>query len=194
MSLAIRSLALFAAATLPLVGCETICKDEAKEAALAQAQAQAAQGKAAIDAAAAKDAALAANKALAARYFEEIGNQGKLEVADEIIAADYTYNDSTATTGPQAVKDMIGMYRTAFPDLKLEVLRQVAEGDMVVSHIRGTGTHQGDLMGLKPTGKTISATGIHIVKIANGKVAQEWEIVDQMTMMNQLQPAPAKKK
>lgn len=178
-----------------LSGCEAICKDESKQLELVQAQAAAANARAIADAAAAKDAVLAANKALAARYFKEIVSEGKFEVADELVAPEFVYNDNTAETGPQAVKNLAGMFRTAFPDLKVEVLYQVAEGDLVTTHLMGTGTHQGDFLGLKPTGKTWRASGIHVLKIANGKFVRDWHIVDIAAIMAQLQPPlPAKKK
>ena len=78
------------------------------------------------------------------------------------------------------------MYRTAFPDLVLTVQDQIAEGDKVVTRVTVQGTHKGDLMGTPPTGKQATATAISIMRFADNKVVEEWELVDEMGMMRQL--------
>ncbi len=90
------------------------------------------------------------NKAIAKRIFEEGASQGNLAVADELLAGSHIYHFDPRFNGPEGQKQMITMFRTAFPDLQLTVDVQVAEGDMVVSRVTARGTHNGDLMGLPP--------------------------------------------
>jgi predicted ester cyclase len=83
------------------------------------------------------------------------------------------------------------MFRSAFPDLRIIIEDQVAEGDKVVTRWRGSGTHQGDLFGIAPTGNRVSLVGITINRIEGGKVAEEWQIFDALGMMQQLGAIPS---
>ncbi len=81
-------------------------------------------------------------------------------------------------------------YRTAFPGNQLTVEDYLAEGDTVVSRWTGRGTHKGDLMGIAPTGKQVTVTGISIQRIANGKIVEEWSNYDMLGMLQQLGVVP----
>ncbi len=78
------------------------------------------------------------------------------------------------------------MFFSAFPDIKVTTHHLVAEGDMVVEYQTTEGTHQGELMGIPATGKTVSITEMHMVRIANGQAVEHWGLADNMTMMQQL--------
>jgi len=127
------------------------------------------------------------NKALARRYVEEIVNQNKPEVADEIIAPEYVYHGrGPEGTGPEVVKAFVAMYRVAFPDIKLTIEDLIAEGDRVAVRLSVTGTNTGPLGDTPPTGKPANLTAIFILRVAEGKVVEEWEVVDELGMMEQL--------
>lgn len=125
------------------------------------------------------------NKQLYRRMIEEGFNKGNLDVVDELVSPDHV-NHSDNVKGLEGYKGFISMYRSAFPDLKMTIEEQVAEGDKVVNRWIATGTHQGELMGIPPTGKAISTTGIYIARLKDGKIIEEWGNFDALGMMQQL--------
>jgi steroid delta-isomerase-like uncharacterized protein len=134
------------------------------------------------------------NKAIARRFLMEMFSQGKLDVADEIIASDQV-NSGPGTLpglppGPEGSKQLVTFYRTAFPDTQFTIDEQIAEGDKVVTRWTVVGTHQGDLAGMPPTGKRVTVTGLGIDRIVNGKIAESWGIFDQFGMLQQLGAIP----
>ena len=83
--------------------------------------------------------------------------------------------------------DFARTFRNAFSDLKAEVEQLVGEGEFVVSRLKVSGKHTGDLMGMGPTGKKVVLKGIlNMMRIRNGKVVEEWEVFDEMLFMKQL--------
>jgi len=132
-----------------------------------------------------------ANKALERRVFEEIWNQGLLDVADEVFAPDSILHLGTDDVqGPEGFKEYVAGYRAAFPDIHWTVEDQIAEGEMVVTRLTGTGTHQGELMGIPATGLPITATAIATVRIAQGKIQESWSSWDALGLMQQLGVMP----
>ena len=108
---------------------------------------------------------------------------------DEILATDYVYREPTAgeKRGRAGYQEIVTMYRNAFPDIKLKIEEQIAEGDKVVTRTSGTGTHQGELFGTAPTGRRVNAVlGICVTRIANGKVVEDNWVYDALGMMRQL--------
>ena len=132
-------------------------------------------------------------KALARRMFEEMWNEGNLDAADELLDASYVAHGLGVELppGPEGFKQFLGFYFTAFPDLHMTIEDEVAEGDMVVQRCAVTGTHQGDLMGVPPTGKKITMAFISIVRYSNGKSVEGWALADLLGMMQQLGLAPS---
>jgi steroid delta-isomerase-like uncharacterized protein len=135
------------------------------------------------------------NKAVARAVFAAF-DTGDLDELADVVAADAVDHDPYnpfAEEGREGLKKVIGMYRQAFPDLSLTVEDQIAEGDKVVTRWTATGTHQGELMGAAPTGKTSSIGGIGIDRIENGQVVEAWGCWDALGMMQQLGliPEPA---
>ena len=129
------------------------------------------------------------NKALVRRVFEQMFNEGNLDVADELLAPGYVDHDPSLPQdvhGPEGFKEYVGMYRAAFPDLHVQIQDQLAEGDRVATRWTGTGTHNGELAGITPTGKQVTLPGMEIVRIANGKLVEGWEGYDSGTLMRQL--------
>jgi steroid delta-isomerase-like uncharacterized protein len=135
----------------------------------------------------------AQNKAVSSRLYEA-WNARDLDAFDEIIAPDAIDHDSQnpfrEMPGPAAAKRSAEMYTSAFSDSRFKVHDQVAEGDFVVTRWTGTGTHDGELMGMPPTGKWVEIGGITIDRIANGKIAETWTCWDTLGMMQQLGAVP----
>jgi steroid delta-isomerase-like uncharacterized protein len=131
------------------------------------------------------------NKVNERRLVEEGWNQGNIAVFDELFAADYLGHDPSGPMhGPEGFKQFYATYRTAFPDTHLTIEDQIAEGDTVASRWTATGTHQGPLMGIPPSGKRVRVTGITISRYASGKIAEEWFSYDTLGMLQQLGASP----
>ncbi len=135
------------------------------------------------------------NKAVARRAVEEIFSaQGNLDVADEIIAPNYIGHDPVSpedVRGPEGVKEFASMYRNAFPDVQLSVEDQVAEGDKVVTRWIASGTHQGELMGVAPSGNRVTVAGVSVERVVDGKIEESWDIYDALGMMQQIGAIPS---
>ena len=135
-----------------------------------------------------------ANEALAARYFEELCNGRKLEVADEIFAANHVHHDPSSPwvgSGPGPMKQLVSTYQTGFPDAHWAIDAMHSAGDTVVARWTGTGTHHNDLAGIAPTGKSVSVAGIMIFRIADGQIVESWDVWDTLGMLQQLGVVPA---
>ena len=134
------------------------------------------------------------NRALLRRSVEEVFSaRGDLDVADEIYAPNYVGHnplDPEDVRGPEGAKEQARMYRSAFPDVRLSIEEQVAEGDKVVTRWIGSGTHQGEMMGIAPTGNQIRVDGITISRIQDGKVVEDWELFNALGLMQQLGGVP----
>ena len=134
------------------------------------------------------------NKTVSRRFLEEVWNKGNLAVLNEIIAKDHV-NSGPGTlpglpTGPEGTKQLVTVYRNAFPDVHFTIDEQIAEGDKVVTRWTAHGTHQGELIGIPATGKSSTVTGINVDRVVNGKIAESWGIFDQFGMMQQLGVIP----
>ena len=134
------------------------------------------------------------NNSVSRRFFEEVFGKGKVNVLDEFIAM-YHINSGPGSipglpTGPEGTKQLVTVYRNAFPDVHFTIDEQIAEGDKVVTRWSAHGTHQGELAGIPATGKSSTVTGIAVDRIVNGKIAESWGIFDQFGMMQQLGVIP----
>jgi serine phosphatase RsbU (regulator of sigma subunit) len=128
------------------------------------------------------------NKASFRRYLEEAWNQSNLEVVDEIFDRYVSHqpDGSVLERGPEDVKRFVGEFRSAFPDLRLIIEEQIAEGDKVVS--RGTirGTHLREFRGMAPTGEEMEIPGMAVFRFSEeGKVVESWDSYDQLSLMRQ---------
>jgi steroid delta-isomerase-like uncharacterized protein len=128
----------------------------------------------------------AKNKTIAGRVFEEIFNQGKFQVADEIYASDFINHGLHKNFDLQADQAAVHDEKKAFPDLKMTVDLMTAEHDLVtvVWTFRGTNTAAG--YGLPPTGARIELRGITVWRIVDGKIREEWTSFDDMQAAGQL--------
>jgi predicted ester cyclase len=133
-----------------------------------------------------------ANEATSLQIYETIWNLGELDTADEIISPDYVMHDpaNPGVIGLDGFKQIVGMYRSAFPDLNYTIEDVITEGDIVVTRWSGSGTNTGMFMGLQPTGRHVEATGISIDRFADGKNVESWNSADMLTMLQQLGIVP----
>jgi steroid delta-isomerase-like uncharacterized protein len=137
---------------------------------------------------------LETNKAIARRWSEELWSQGRLYVADEIVAPAYVRHDPAdpaPVTGPAGVKRLVTMLRTAMPDIQIHIEDLIAEGDLVVSRYSSTGTDTGGYLGRPPTGKATRTTAIQIFRIMDGKIVESWANRDDLGVLQQLGMIPA---
>ena len=134
-----------------------------------------------------------ANKALFRRFIQEVINEKNTDKMDILISENWLDHNPPpgAAPGVEGMKQMMGMFFAAFPDLNVTIDQLIAEGDMVVGRMTNTGTHQGDLMGIAPTGKRVTFSEIHMVRIENGKAVEHWGNIDDLGMMQQLGVIPA---
>jgi predicted ester cyclase len=134
-----------------------------------------------------------ANKKIVRRLLEEPWT-GNFDVIDECVDANYVGYDPSnpePLRGPQDVKEFVQQYRSAFSDAQIKVDDQLAEGDMVATRWTARGTQDGELMGIAPTRKQATVSGITISRLANGKVVEEWTNWDTFGMLQQLGAVPA---
>jgi len=130
------------------------------------------------------------------RLIEESFNQGNFALADELVAPDAVDHDPATPAqmrglrGPEVVKRTAGMYRAAFPDVRIIVDDVIVAGDKVVLRWHSEGTHRGELAGLAPTGVRGSVTGISIDQWKDGKVVETWTEWDNLGLARQLGAAP----
>lgn len=131
------------------------------------------------------------NKDLA-REATRIWTTGDFDAADEIYAPDYVNHqhhdpdDPRDLHGTEAMKQFAREFREGFPDFHDSIDIQIAEGDMVATRFTSMGTHRGTFMGVEPTNKELSWTGITIDRIVDGKIVESWANWDMMGMMQQL--------
>ena len=129
------------------------------------------------------------NKTISRRLQEEVFGQGNVELVDELLAPDYVSHAPGAPEqrrGAENIKQIVRTYRSAFPDLTYTVEEQVAEGDMVVTRWTARGTHEGEFMGVAPSGNTIEVSGMSMDRISGGKIVEDWVNWDALEMMQQI--------
>jgi steroid delta-isomerase-like uncharacterized protein len=115
------------------------------------------------------------------------------QTIDEIVEPDVKIGTPlpVEATGAQAIKEVFARLHRAFPDLHITVEDLIEEGDKVVGRHTVTGTHQGEYMGLPPTGKSVTYNEIFIFRFAGGRIAEIWGVVDVFSQMKQLGVIPA---
>jgi steroid delta-isomerase-like uncharacterized protein len=134
------------------------------------------------------------NKAISRRFFDEAWNEGNLTALDEILTQDH-FNSGPSNlpglpAGPEGGKQVITLYRNAFPDVHFTIDEQLTEGERVVTRWTAHGTHQGELQRLPATGKSSTVSGIAIDRFVDGKIAETWGLFDYFSMMQQLGVIP----
>jgi predicted ester cyclase len=133
------------------------------------------------------------NKAVTRRFIDDVVNGHDLAAVDRYIDPNFVEHNPLPgqAPGPEGFKQGMGGFFSAFPDLHHTVDVLLAEGDYVV--VRGTsrGTQSGEFLGIPATGKQVEMTEIHIVRLANGRMAEHWGEMDAIGLMQQLGAMPA---
>jgi steroid delta-isomerase-like uncharacterized protein len=126
------------------------------------------------------------------RIFEEAFNKGNLAVIDEATSPDLIAHNVIAGTpnGPQGLKLLVTMFRTAFPDLHYTVEDEIAAGDKFAVRWSMHGTHRGMFLGNPPTGKQVDVLGIMFGRTENGRIIEDWTLTDQLGILQQLGIVP----
>jgi steroid delta-isomerase-like uncharacterized protein len=138
---------------------------------------------------------IAENRAASRHFFEQSGAGGDLAAARELFVPDYRHHDPQLPPQMQEGRDAyighLPMFTAAFPDMRMTIKNMVAEDDRVATHWSFTGTHNGELMGIPPTGKQVTASGISIQRFADGKIAEGWTNFDLLGLLQQLGVVPS---
>jgi steroid delta-isomerase-like uncharacterized protein len=137
------------------------------------------------------------NKAIVRRWFAET-DRGNYAIVDELCAPDYVDHNPPLPGMPEGsvgVHRANELLRAAFPDTVHTIEDQIAEGDKVVTRLRGRGTFRGECLGIPPNGKVVEIGGISIHRLVDGKLVEHWAQADLLSFMQQLgaipTPAPA---
>lgn len=125
------------------------------------------------------------NKATVRRFWEEI-NKGNQAVLDELYATDFVLHIPLQLNGLERLKPYMSRLFIAFPDYHAIVEDMVAEGDKVATRLTASGTHQGEFLGIAPTGKQMTWTLTHINRIVGGKVVEGWQMTDRLDLLQQM--------
>lgn len=128
------------------------------------------------------------NKTVAQRFYDELITQNKLDLVDEIIAADFVEHEAFpgVSEGREGVRQFFTMMHGAFEGFRFDVEDIIAEGDKVAARITMKGTHSGEFMDIAGTGAEIEVHTIDILRFQNGKVTEHWGVTDGLTLMDQL--------
>lgn len=115
-----------------------------------------------------------------------------MDAADEIYDAGYVTHGHgiDLPSGPDGFKQLVSVFRKAFPDVQFSIEDQIAEGDKVATRWTSRSTHKGEFMGIPPSGKAVVITGISIIQVAAGKIIESWNNWDRMGMMQQIGSVP----
>lgn len=125
----------------------------------------------------------ATNESIYRRIIEEGFNHGRLEIADELIAAGAVEHQRGSADGPEGLKRTIKILRSAFPDFTITITELVAVGDKVWVMQKGGGTNLGSFAGHPPTGRKAFIDVIDVCRFENGKLVEHWGVPDQLGMM-----------
>lgn len=133
------------------------------------------------------------NEEIVRRFFDA-WNEADFEAIEELVADDAEHHDPAdppdVPAGPEGEKRRIELYQSAFPDATLEIEDVVAEGDEVAVRWTATGTHEGEFMGVEPTGNEVEIAGLEIRRIEDGRIAESWAVFDALGLLQQLGVVP----
>lgn len=133
-----------------------------------------------------------AGKALYRRFVEEVVNSGNFAIVDELYAPDYIDHAAPpgAPGGTAGVKAVMGMFRTAFPDVHFTILLMVAEGDIVATFVSGEGTQTGPFLGHPPSGKHAKWSSTGFFRVRDNKIVEHWGVPDLLAILTQIGAMP----
>ena len=132
-----------------------------------------------------------ANERIVRRLVEEVVNRGATERLPHLVDPDHVGHDILGDHyGPEGVRIDVAEFRAAFPDLRVTIEDLLAAGDRVARRFTLRGTHRGPFMGFPATGRAVTATGIAIDRLADGKLAESWVCFDALGLLRQLGAVP----
>lgn len=121
------------------------------------------------------------------RLIDGVWNEADVELADEMFHPQAVSPSAPGLPpGPEGVKGIVRMFRTAFPDFHITIEDLVAEENGVAARLTESGTHEGDFMGIAPTGRRVQFQEIGILRLGDGKVVESWYVTDMLALMSQL--------
>jgi len=130
-------------------------------------------------------------KQLVESFISEVWNKGNLQALRELSTENYTYTlNSQPARNRQAMEQFLTSVRLAFPDWKVHIIDMLVEGNKAAVRWSGEVTHNGVFLGMKPTGRRIGVAGINIYHIQDDKISQEFELMDSLGMLQQLDAVP----
>ena len=134
-----------------------------------------------------------ANKALVAEFIDALFTEGELEAVDRYLAPGFVNHDPFPGFAPDRewMRQNALVFRQAFPDWHAGQQAHVAEGDLVAERFTARGTHQGELLGVPPTGREVSLARINILRIQDGQLVERWGRTDDLGFLQQLGIVPA---
>jgi steroid delta-isomerase-like uncharacterized protein len=132
------------------------------------------------------------NKTIVRRFLEEIINRENPAALNELVAADFVWHGGSVgeVRGLETFKQFLTPFFTAFPELHAATDDLIGEGDQVVARYSWRGAQHGEFMGIPPTDKRVTVTGISIYRVAGGKIVEEWWQEDMLGLMQQLGAVP----
>ena len=132
------------------------------------------------------------NKALLRRFYEELWSNGNLEAIPELVAEDFVDHHALpgAPPGREGLAELVVTWRTAFPDMRETCEDLISEGEKVVGRFTMRGTHTGEFLGVPPTGRRVTMSGIDIVRVAGGKISESWYGEHLLELVQQLGAVP----
>jgi steroid delta-isomerase-like uncharacterized protein len=126
-------------------------------------------------------------KQLSRRLLDEVWSKGNFAVLDELVDANFKAEDPVVGIFDKAgYIDVVKGYRTAFPDLKVEPVSIVSEGNFVCTRWIARGTNKGSFLGMAPTNKFAETRGIGMAEVRNGKVVSDFNVYDSLSLLKQL--------
>ena len=129
----------------------------------------------------------AQNKDVVTRYWNGKWNERRAGTLDELQTPDVVYHGtSMSMNGREEYKQVYDVFRSALHDTRLEIQELIAEGDRVMSRVSLRCVHGGEFEGLPPTGREIELDAFTVFRLVDGRIAEEWEIIDELGMMQQI--------
>ncbi|MEV6873670.1 ester cyclase [Amycolatopsis sp. NPDC051128] len=128
-------------------------------------------------------------KQIVTDFIQDLFTKGDLTAVDRYLDPGFVNHDAPfpgAPEGPEGMRVAAAMFREALPDWHSDLIRLVAEGDIVVEHFVASGTHRGELMGVPGTGTTVTLDGINIFRVRDGQITERWGRLDDLSLLRQL--------
>lgn len=131
-------------------------------------------------------------KRVTRRFPEDVATDGDIDALDEIITHDFVDHNTLGLdmSGRESAKDDIQLLREAFPDFEARVEDIIAEGDTTAMRVTLSGTHEGEFMGIEPTGNHFEIQNLVFSRLEDGKIAERWVQPDTLGMLQQLDVVP----